>query len=317
MMKNLIPSPEACFIDSGPMYHIYTEPPEGEVLFVSEEQLSEALLLLCMAAYESASTILAYAIMSNHIHVMIRQGNPEEFFQIYRDAICKRSLGKKEHATFSIWRAGYTKIDSLKGFRSELAYIVRNPYVVRRDVNPLSFYWCSGFLYFNSMVGALPSFPAEKLTYDKKRQLFRARTPRIPKGLTLISDKLVNPASFVDITTVETLFEDARKYVTSIFRNVEAQVETAISSKAQVLIPDEELLPLIYDYCDKTFNGTRVAVLSQTQKKALASHLKYRFHSSNKQISRLVGMREAEVFSLFPLSSETESKELSPAAIRL
>ena len=35
-------------------------------------------------------------------------------------------------------------------FQNELAYIVRNPFVAMKDVNPLAYPWCSGYLYFNA-----------------------------------------------------------------------------------------------------------------------------------------------------------------------
>ena len=94
-----------------------------------------------------------------------------------------------------------TPITSLKQLRDEIAYVIRNPFVVRKDVNLFAYPWCSGFLYFNPLLSMFEQRSAGTLTLRERRSLTHSRNLSLPAGLTLVGGR-VFPGSFVNYRLV-------------------------------------------------------------------------------------------------------------------
>lgn len=286
------------------MYHVCTLPLESDVLFLTEEDFAAALVFIAIAAWRSGIRVLAYAIMSNHIHVIVAGDNPLEFFNVLKDKLL-RYLSKQGRASIlSGWDCGNPiPIQSDYQARTEIAYVIRNPYVVRKDVNPLSYYWCSGFLYFNQFLKYLPGEAADGFSLRRRRDLSHSREGNLPPGLSF-ADNVVNPASFVDIQAVEMLFGNARAYTVAVFRSVEQQIETAERLCEKPVIPDEEAIQIAFRMAKEEFGKVKYNELSTDQRIALAKRLKYECHSSNGQIARVIKLSQWKVDAVFPIAAK-------------
>lgn len=288
----------------GPMYHVCTLPLESDVLFVTAQDYAAVLIFIAIAAWRSGVSVLAYAIMSNHIHVIIAGEYPLEFFRILKDKLL-RYLSKQGRANILAgWDCGNPiPITSDYQLRTEIAYVIRNPYVVRKDVNPLSYYWCSGFLYFNPFLKYLPGVPAGSLSLRKRRDLSHSRDGELPPWLTFVGD-VVNPASFVDIQAVESRYGSARAFTVAVFRSVEQQIETADRLGEKPVLPDEEVIQIAYRMAKEEFGSIKYNDLSTDQRIVLAKRLKYECHSSNGQIARVAKLSQWKVDSVFPMAAK-------------
>ena len=58
---------ERLFRESGPFFHVHTEPLETGVIFMNDEERAVALVYVAIAAMLAGVEILAYALMSNHL----------------------------------------------------------------------------------------------------------------------------------------------------------------------------------------------------------------------------------------------------------
>lgn len=288
----------------GPMYHVCTLPLESDVLFLTDEDYATVLVFIAIAAWRSGVRVLAYAIMSNHIHVIVAGDNPLLFFSILKDKLL-RYLSKQGRARIlSGWDCGNPiPIVSNYQARAEIAYVVRNPYVVRKDVNPLSYYWCSGFLYFNPFLKYLPGEAAYGFSLRRRRDLSHSREGDLPPGITF-AGKVVNPASFVDIQAVETLFGNARAFTVSVFKSVEQQIETAERLGEKPVLPDEETVQIAYRMAKEEFGKVKYSDLSTDQRITLAKRLKYECQSSNGQIARVTKLSQWKVDAIFPIAAK-------------
>lgn len=282
-------------------YHLYTKPTENGILITDRNDLSMAKTYMALAAADTGVTILVYAVMSNHFHWIVRGSAAAitRFFERFRYLMdvyfSRHGKGKRIRNITS----GMTAISSLKQFRDEAAYVLRNPFVVRSDINILCNEWTSGFLYFNPYLNRLLSQSANSLTKIEKRNLLKSSTLTIPGKLTFLGDT-VNPASFVDYKTVESLFWNARKLTTWLLRNVEAQIETALKYDEAPNLPDEELGPILWRFCIDRFGKKSFRALRPDQQLEAFKEIKYKYSSSNSQLSRITGIPVREIDSLFP-----------------
>jgi len=368
---------EQVFRENGPYFHLHTKPLETGVIFTSDAERAVALVHIAVAAADAGVEILAYALMSNHFHFILR-GREELCREYFRQFIGSLAMYLTRHGRHGALKdadgLGITPIASLKQFRDEVAYVVRNPFVVRVDINPLAYRWCSGFLYFNPILDWVNISPVDGLTVQEKRQLAHSRTPHLPKGLAMVSgwgsaswqgtengkikvnettstssrlyknnyrpattskrtvasemtagDRQINvdgrnmadgqaveggmifPGSFVNWRLVETLFGNARQFMAWVFKNVEANVETALRLGEKPTLTDDDLLTISLRICRNDFGVRGPSLLSDEQKYTLAKRLKYDYYASNGQVARFTSLPLRTVDAFFPLATKSSS----------
>ena len=298
---------EQLFRESGPFYHLSTKPLEKGVIFQDDEERRIAMNWIAILAKEFKIEVLAFALMSNHFHFIIRGRLVDglTFFQML----------KKRLSTF-FSRRGRTgvldKVDvdtdtpaisSLKQFRNEIAYVIRNPYVARTDVNPFAWPWCSGYLYFNPFLSDLDSKPVAALTFREKREITRSSDVNLDPSFSVRAG-MITPESFVNYKLVEQLFPHAQKFAWWVIKNVEAQVETAERLGEKPFLNDDEMFVTAQQLARSLFNCDGVKDLSIQQRKELAVRLKNKWRASNGQVARMAQLDPLTVDAMFPLAAK-------------
>lgn len=297
---------ERLFQKSGPFFHVHTKPLETGVIFMNDEERMVAMVYIAIAAMLAGVEVLAFALMSNHFHFILRgqEGQCKDFYTRFAKML---GLYFSRHGRAGVLDAievpDPTPITTLKQFRDEIAYVIRNPFVVRKDVNPFAYPWCAGYLYFNPMLSMLKPQPASALTLREKRALTHSRDLPLPMDLTLV-DGQVFPGSFVNYRLVESMFTDCRQFMFWVFKNVEAQVETALRLDEKPSLSDDDMLSVSLQICKKEFGVKGPSHLTEPQKHDLAKKLKYDYYASNGQIARFTTLHPRAVDALFPLSAK-------------
>ena len=297
---------EQLFREEGPFFHLHTEPLKTGVIFLTDEERAIALVYVAIAAECAGVEVLAYALMSNHFHFILRgqEARCRDFFARLKMMLSLYfSRHGRPRVLDPVGEPDPTPITSLKQFRDEIAYVIRNPFVVRKDINLFAYPGCSGFLYFNPMLSLLEQRPVDTLTLREKRALTRTRDAVLPAGLTLVGGR-VFPGSFVNYRLVESMFTDSRQFVFWVLKNVEAQVKTALQNGEKPSLTDDEIISVTYQLCHDEFGAKGPYSLTGQQKNELAQRLKYDYYASNGQIARGTGLKPQVVDELFPLSAK-------------
>lgn len=292
------------FAESGPFYHLHTAPLD-RILFETDRERKQAVNF--MGILSSDIEILAYQIMSNHLHEILR-GEEDRCIAYYRSFFDRLKQYLSRHGRPGVLAKpdfALTPITSLKQFRDEVAYVLRNAFVVRTDVNPLSDPWSSGFLYYNPLLRFMPVRPVSGLTVRERRALTASMDGSIRDGLTVSGD-CIFPGSFVNYRLVESLFPSARKFMFWLFKNVESQVEAALRLGEKPVLSDEELWTAVCGICRSEYFTDRPADLKDEQRVQLAVRLKNRYGASNAQLTRIMRLPPKMVDALFPLSANLQ-----------
>lgn len=297
---------ERVFREGGPFFHLHTKPLETGLIFENDIDRAVALVYIAIAAKTVGVGILAYALMSNHFHFIL-QGS-EESCRAFFDMVRRRlSLYFSRHgrpgALKAVRNPEPTPITSLKQLQDEIAYVIRNPYVVRVDINPLAYFWCSGFLYFNPLLALVRTRATARLTTREKRALLLSHDIDLPDGLTWV-DGCVFPGSFVDYRLAESMFRDARQFTFAVFKHVESQVETALRLGERPAVNDDEMLSVSLRLCRDEYGVKGPSRLTEEQKYDLARKLKFEYYASNGQVARFTTLPLATVNTLYPLSAK-------------
>lgn len=297
---------ERSFRQNGPFYHVSSKPLETSIIFGDEEEKKTALTLLAITCAELDAEVLAYALMSNHFHLLLRNRDPLLFYNSFVGKL-ESFLVRHGHPGIKLpFDPTVVKVESLRQFRNVVAYIIRNEYVVNPKVNPLSSIWCSGYLYFNSFIDAFHYLykSPDKLSIDARRILTKTRNLALPANVKIWNNS-VAPSSFVNFKLVEHLYGNTWCFFRHVFKDVEAQIETAIALGETPLTPDEEMIRTVYSICMQNW-GMAVSELSSSQKMELMKIMKYDYKCSNAQISRIAGIKPSEVDRFFPMSAKAK-----------
>ena len=298
---------EQKFRESGPFYHLSTKPLENGLVFECEEERKIALNLTAITAKEFQIDILAFALMSNHFHFIIRGELVDglAFFNRLKKRLSNFFSRRGRPGVLEIVNVDpdTPAISSLTQLRNEIAYVIRNPYVARVDVNPFTYPWCSGYLYFNPLLNSLSSKSVNELSYKEKRNMTRMTNPILDPQFR-IRNGMIAPESFVNYKLVEQLFPNARKFAWWVFKNVEAQVETSTRMGERPNLNDDELFVTAQKLSRTQYGRDSVKELSLGQRKELGVQLKNKWGASNGQVARIAQLDQRIVDSLFPLTAK-------------
>jgi hypothetical protein len=292
-------------MESEGFFHVCTKPLETDVYFKSEEAMNLALNAMAIAVFSSGCRLLAFAVMSNHFHFVL-EGRREVcriFFDAFKKHLTKCMAGDDVRKLLKACEAQYISIDNLKQLRDEIAYVVRNPFAARTNVNMFAYRWCSGYLYFNDTWSLFAKgTSASEMTIDARRIFTRSRSSEVDPGI-MVLDGTALPVSFVDYKRTESFFENAREFQHCLLKNVESQVTIAKRMGDALALDDHEIWDVLSRLCRNTYKVGSPKELSPEDKIAVARNLKYDYGASNAQISRCLGMMRSAVDQIFPLSA--------------
>ena len=290
----------------GPFYHVCTSHLETDIFFRSQEEMDQALNVIAIAVFASGCRMLAFAIMSNHFHFVI-EGKYEQcvlFFDRFQSrlSVLMSTLGRKELADKCDPK--YICVKDLWQLKDLIAYVVRNPFAAMKDVNMFSYRWCSGYLYFNSMLNYLPKGErVADMSLAKRRAFSRSRTGEVD-GRILAVDGIACASCFVDYKRAEAFFDDARDFQHWLLKNVDSMVETATLVGERIVLDDYEMWEVVYKLCRNEYGESEPKHLPQEKKIALARTLKQKYCATNAQIARCLGILASLVDQLFPMSAK-------------
>jgi REP element-mobilizing transposase RayT len=298
---------EQLFRESGPFYHLSTKPLEDGLIFECNEERRIAFNLMAVTAKEFHIDILAFALMSNHFHFIVRGELVDglAFFHRLKKRLSNYFARRGRPGILNAVNVDpdTPAISSLTQFRNEIAYVIRNPYVARTDVNPFAYPWCSGFLYFNPLLGSLSSKSVNELSYKEKRSMTRMTNPILDSQFR-IREGMIAAESFVNYKLVEQLFPSARKFTWWVLKNVEAQTETSVRMGEKPNLNDDELFITAQQLSRSEYGRDSVKELSLQQRKELGILLKNKWGASNGQVARIAQLDPRTVDEMFPLTAK-------------
>lgn len=297
---------QEAFLAHGPYYQVATSHTVTESLFRTQEMVRTVITLSGYYARKMNVRVLGYEVMLTHMHHIYAATREqalahtnavlEHYLRCDFTTGMKVSLRELEPKAF--------EITDIKQFRNEMAYVVRNRFVVDPEANLFGDRNGSGFLYFNEMLELFPpSKPLSGYGVVAKRKLLHIRNGEDIPGLTVL-DGMIDPRSFVDYKLVELMFPNARKFVMWVMKNLEAQVELSLSRGESPILNDDEILNRVFKKCRERFGKSGPSQLDLEQRRILAVEVRREYYATNAQLCRCLSLTPDIVDRLFPLSAK-------------
>ena len=238
--------------------------------------------------------ILAFVLMSNHVH-FVMNGKQEDVFAF----ITNLKKTYSQYCSHKYSQKGlllYNGVDAKELFRNDesleraIAYVQMNPVAANICLNPSGYVWGTGDSFFTSSLTKGKNIG--EMSLRARAKILHTRT-LIPDNYIVNESGVVIPSSYVNVKFVEMLYRTPKRM--NFFLNN--------SSKARHLkeLPsfnDQLIASAIKSLCISMFKKTSLSELDELQQSEIIKQIIYRFSADPKQIARVVGFSYAFICKL-------------------
>lgn len=290
------------FLSGGPYWHLSTDGKKQEIIFIDDDDFKFAMTCLALLVLEYKVKIIAFVFMNNHLH-WILEGAEAECLALFKAFVKRLKAYMHRKGRFGVlddFDCGTPiPITTLEQMRNEIAYVHRNPYVVRTDVLPYTYRWGDGCLYFNPMSLNIQGQAPSSFSYTELRAILNSRYRELPDSYRIFQNYVL-PLSFSYFRKGMNLFRHASHYFGILTKNLESSSEIAKRLGDMVVLNDEEIFPLARRLSSNRYGISSVKDLNGQQKIDIAKTLHFEYHVGNKQVSRVLALDPSIVNQLFP-----------------
>ena len=291
---------EATFSLNGPFWHLCTPGQQTEILCESDTDYKFFVTLLAIAAALTGVKIIAFEVMSNHIHVILsgQEANCRELFRYFKDKLKRYYSQSGRYKDLSGFTCELIPIDTLEMMRAEIPYTNRNAYVACDNYTPFTYPWGSGSLYFNPFVTSIIGVPYNSLTNREQREVCQGRVIELPEKYEVLNGMIL-PQSFCAYKLGEGMFRDAHHYFSAVSKNAEAYSEIAKRLGDTVFLSDEEMIGTLSYLSNKEYGERRPTMLPNNLKIELARRMKQDYNATAGQMQRMLRLDSSIIAELF------------------
>lgn len=262
-------------------WHICTDGLEKNVIFKSDTDYIYGMNSIPVCAAGNQVTILAFCLMSNHVHFIVHgeEDNCRKFITQYK----KRLTALTNLSSTDVCIKHINDDDYLM---KAIGYVLRNPVSAGIRLMPYHYDWSSASLYFKKPDSGRLGKKIGTLSYRSKRELLHSQTTLLDEYI-LTEKGLILPECYVDILSVENLFRSPARLMYALSRNENLEMELTGDILRKTKYTDDELTGTVENFCRQFFRKPSAGLLCIEDRYRLARMLYKRYGLSRKQLSRL------------------------------
>ncbi len=277
----------------GNCYHICTNGEESPIIMRDEEDFRTALNYLAITSWKTKTTIVAFCLMSNHIHTMCicrSREQAEQFIKLFKQSYStylKRKYGLRK-ALHKI-KDSISLIDTIQYFRNCIAYILRNSISAKVCKKIEDYPWSSYFCYFRDCDEDYRSITS--MGPREIRRVLKTRPALEDCPFTINMEGMISPRSFIAYEIVEKAFiNSGRLFLFHLGTCNDALMEYEMACKPLLGVNDTDLLSSTEKIAASKFNGKKIAELTNQQKCSIIKTVFFNNKTSIPQLSRVLGL---------------------------
>lgn len=180
---------------------------DNELLFRTREDYIHGIVCLCIAAHEAEMRLLAYCLMSNHVHICIRGSNLKKFTKAFRYSYT-RYFNSKYNRRGRLGERNFFKLEiqGLAHLLTAIAYILRNPLHHGICKTPFEYEFSSVNAAFVKELGHMAA--TGKLPFCQLPSRHK-----LPSHVVTGYNGVPLAASIIDVNDIEHQFSTVRSYL--------------------------------------------------------------------------------------------------------
>ena len=279
-------------------WFVTTDHLTNKIWFRDDEDFKMGMNLVAILAVALSVDVLAFILMSNHVHFVLCCSNEKahqfiEAFKKRHSQYMNKKYGLKE-----LLRRGRVKVEPVSGADESLEWVIAytnmNSVAAGICLASTGYPWGTGDTFFKAKstkgrrIGTLS---------DRARAALLHSTQPMPPHFLVGEDGYILPDSYVNVEMVQTLFRTPRR-MNYFLQNSSKAKRRLASNDAAPSFRDQIVLSAIGDLCQSLFQKPSLAALTPEEQAELLKQLRYRFSSNANQLSRVTGLPYPKVVEL-------------------
>lgn len=270
-------------------YLITTEHLEDRLWFRDGEDFRVAMNYVAVAAFLSGVMVLAFILMSNHVHFVLAcsREDAELFINTFKRLYA--SYFYRKYGVNELLRRNGVDIrevnDSDESLERAIAYVLMNSVAANICFEPSGYPWGTGNVFFNDN-----PFPGRCLKEFSGRAQMRMLKSNVmlPGDYRIGSGGYILPESYVQVKGVEAMFRTPKRL--GYFLRTSSKARQRLEGGVAPSFRDQNILSASEDLCHSLFRVNRISDLGVEQKTELLRQLGRRFSADLNQICRVTGI---------------------------
>ena len=278
------------------LYFITTDHLEKRIWFRDIEDFIVAMNYVAVLAATMGVAIIAFILMSNHVHFVLfcTEEEARQFIDSFKKLYSMHFQAKYGESGFLRRNNVDIQVITLENEGPErvVAYTIMNSVAAKICLTASGYRWGSGACYFNE--NKEKGTPIGSLSIRKQRQILKSHV-KVPQNWLLGADGYILPESYVRVADVERMYKTPSRM--QYFLNSSRKAKKALE-KEYPAFDDQLLAAGIRSLCVSLFNKKSQDELTQSELADMLRQLRWRFGSDIHQISRVSGIKYEEVSEL-------------------
>ena len=276
---------------------ITTDHLEDRLWFRDDEDFRVAMNYVAVAAFLSGIIILAFILMSNHVHFVVcaDRERAERFINCFKRLYA--SYYQRKYGICELLRRNGTDFRELReedeSLQRAIAYVLMNCVAANICLEPSGYPWGTGNVLFNR--NPFPGRRLGDLSGRAQARLLKSHV-RLPPDYRLAPEGYVLPESYVPVRGVEALFRTPLRL--GYFLRSSSKARIRLEKNAAPAFRDQLIRGACDDLCHTLFRANGIADLTDGQKAELLRQLGRRFSADLNQLCRVTGVAYAEAAKL-------------------
>lgn len=287
-------------VDMKKCYLVSTDHLEEGLWFRDEDDFITGMNYVAIQAYLSKVTVLAFILMSNHLHFVV--------FGRWEDVLSFINGIKARYSRYIMNKYGIkeflrrNKVDIQEvedvpdAIRRVIAYVQMNSVAANICAFANQYQWGTGDVFFN------PATLAGKRVADcskrELRRLLRSKEVELPGDWIIGKDGYILPSCYVSIKYVEELYGNPSRM--NYFLNSSSKARKTLERTEQMLpsFKDQVIVAAMPDLYRSLFGKKTFGDLNSEEKSECLRQVRYRFSADVKQLARVTGISYSEAADL-------------------
>ena len=273
-------------------YLVTTDHLEEGLWFRDEKDFIAGMNFVAIQAYASKVIVLAFILMSNHVHFVVRGkwADVQAFINGLKSRQSKYLHNK--YGTFEFLRRNGYKIQEVssveEGMEKAIAYSQMNSVAANICSHPSQYPWGTGPLFFSA--SKRTGIRIGDLSKRKRIRLFHSRDVDLPADWLVGEDGYILPESYVDIKSVESLYRTPKRMNYFYVNSSKAKRKIESSEDNHPAFKDQVILAALPDLFRSLFQKQCFEELTASEKTESLRQIRFRFCSNVHQIARVTGL---------------------------
>lgn len=263
---------------------------EKHLLFKDDDDFKYGMNLVAVLVHRKSVTILAFVLMSNHVHFVLfeTREKAQDFINDFKKELSRHLFHK--YKTRELLRRNDVDFKWLpfadEAVEKAIAYSQMNPVAANICLTPSAYPWGSGDTFFN--LNRADGTPIKCFSGKHLRRMIHSKE-KLPGEWLMGNNGYVLPYNYIDVQQVENIFRTPARM--DFYLKSSSKAKLRIDNREQHLpaFRDQIIHAAIPDLCRTLFGKQTVEELRDDQLTELFRQIRFRFSASIHQIARVSG----------------------------